>query len=160
MVDFVPVGSDERQFCSPGYDLPVGSLMRTMYGTYPEYHTSLDDLSLITPQALGETLWAYDAIIAALEANETLVGTVLHGEPQLGRRGLYPSTGGPSGALGAGRQQDMMLLLNFCDGRRDLLAAAEPAGGRWRSSSRPPACCASTTCCGRSRRRADQPTAV
>jgi len=128
VLDFVAVGSDERQFCSPGYNLPVGSLMRTMYGNYPEYHTSLDDLSLITPQALGETLRAYDAIVAALEANETLVGTVLYGEPQLGRRGLYPSTGGPSAALSAGRQQDIMFLLNFCDGNADLLAAAQASG--------------------------------
>jgi len=128
VLDFVAVGSDERQFCSPGYDLPVGSLMRTMYGIYPEYHTSLDDLSFITPRALGETLGAYVKIIDALEANETLIGTVLFGEPQLGRRALYPSTGGPSAALGAGRQRDMMFLLNFCDGTRDLLAAAEASG--------------------------------
>ena len=128
VLDFEPVGSDERQFCSPGYDLPVGSLMRTMYGTYPEYHTSLDDLSLITPDALAGTLDAYLRIVDALEANETLVGTVLYGEPQLGRRGLYPSTGGPSAALSAGRQRDMMLLLSFCDGRADLLAAAQRSG--------------------------------
>jgi aminopeptidase-like protein len=128
VLDFEPVGSDERQFCSPGYDLPVGSLMRTMYGVYPEYHTSLDDLSFITPRALGETLDAYVRIVDALEANETLIGTVLFGEPQLGRRGLYPSTGGPSAALSAGRQRDMMFLLSFCDGRRDLLAAAEASG--------------------------------
>jgi len=128
VVDFVPVGSDERQFCSPGFDLPVGSLMRSMYGTYPEYHTSLDDLSLITPQALGESLRAYVRIIDALEANETLVGTVLYGEPQLGRRGLYPRTGGPSDALSAGRQRDMMFLLSFCDGSADLLAAAQASG--------------------------------
>lgn len=128
VLDFVAVGSDERQFCSPGYDLPVGSLMRTMYGTYPEYHTSLDDLDLITPEALGETLGAYLRIVDVLEANETLIGTVLYGEPQLGRRGLYPATGGPSAALTAGRQQDIMFLLNFCDGTADLLAAAEASG--------------------------------
>lgn len=128
VLDFVAVGSDERQFCSPGYDLPVGSLMRTMYGTYPEYHTSLDDLAFITARALGESLDMYAAIVEALEANETLVGTVLFGEPQLGRRGLYPATGGPSAALAAGRQQDIMFLLNFCDGRRDLLAAARASG--------------------------------
>ena len=128
VLDFVPVGSDERQFCSPGFDLPVGSLMRTMYGVYPEYHTSLDNLSLITSQALGESLSAYVRIVDALEANETLVGTVLHGEPQLGRRGLYPRTGGPSDALSAGRQRDMMFLLNFCDGSADLLAAAQASG--------------------------------
>ncbi|MEJ7824191.1 MAG: DUF4910 domain-containing protein [Solirubrobacteraceae bacterium] len=128
VLDFEPVGSDERQFCSPGYDLPVGSLMRSMYGTYPEYHTSLDDLSLITPRALGESLDAYARIVEALEANDTLTGTVLYGEPQLGRRGLYPSTGGRSDALSAGRQRDMMLLLNRCDGSVDLLEIARRSG--------------------------------
>ena len=128
VLGFVPVGSDERQFCSPGFNLPVGSLMRTMYGVYPEYHTSRDDLSLITAGALGESLRAYEQIVDAIEANETLVGTVLHGEPQLGRRGLYPKTGGPSDALAAGRQQDVMYLLSFCDGSADLLAAAEASG--------------------------------
>lgn len=128
VLDFVPWGSDERQFCSPGYDLPVGSLMRTMYGVYPEYHTSLDDLSFITPEALAGTLEAYLAIVDALEANETLVGTVLHGEPQLGRRDLYPAMGGPSSGLGAGDLQDALRLLNACDGTVDLLGIAERTG--------------------------------
>ncbi len=126
--DFVPLGSDERQYCSPGYDLPVGSLMRSTYDSFPEYHTSLDDLSLITAEALGETLTLYTRIAATLEANETLVNTAPHGEPQLGRRGLYPTTGGAGEAYSENRLADTMWLLNLCDGDSDLLAVAERCG--------------------------------
>jgi aminopeptidase-like protein len=126
ILDFFPTGSDERQFCSPGFDLPVGSLMRSMYTTYPEYHTSLDDLSFVTPEGLGGSLDMYRAIVAALEANETLAATHPYGEPQLGKRGLYPSMGGPRSVEQA--VADMMWLLNLCDGTSDLLAVAERAG--------------------------------
>jgi aminopeptidase-like protein len=124
--DFFATGSDERQYCSPGFDLPVGSLMRSMYGTYPEYHTSLDDLTLITPQALGESLELYYRIVEALEANETFEATAPWGEPNLGSRGLYPTTGGA--AHREQRLADMMHVLNFCDGGPDLLAVADRAG--------------------------------
>lgn len=127
VLDFFPTGSDERQFCSPGFDLPVGSLMRSMYGTYPEYHTSLDDLDFITPGALAGSLQAYHRILAALEANETLVGTVLFGEPQLSRRGLYPTSGGGPEAKEQRRLQDMLRLLSACDGSVDLLGVADAA---------------------------------
>jgi aminopeptidase-like protein len=126
VVDFFPTGSDERQFCSPGFNLAVGSLMRTMYGRYPEYHTSLDDLSFVTPEALAGTLEVYLAIVDALEANETLATTVPYCEPQLGKRGLYPTLGGPR-EIEQG-VSDMMWLLNLCDGTTDLLAVAERAG--------------------------------
>ncbi len=126
VLDFFPTGSDERQFCSPGFDLPVGSLMRSMYGTYPEYHTSLDDLSFVTPEALGGSLEMYRALVAALEANRTLAATHPYGEPQLGKRSLYPSLGGPRSV--EQEVTDMMWLLNLCDGTRDLLAVAERAG--------------------------------
>jgi aminopeptidase-like protein len=123
LVGFFPSGSDERQYCSPGFDLPVGSLMRTMYGCYPEYHTSLDNLKLITPQALAGSLQAYWRVVEALEANEVLVNTQPYCEPQLSKRGLYPTTGG---GLGDERRlQDTMLVLNWCDGERDLLDVAE-----------------------------------
>lgn len=142
VLDFFPTGSDERQYCSPGFDLPVGSLMRSPYGTYPEYHTSLDDLSLITPEALEGTLEMYELIVEALEAAETLVSTAPFGEPQLGRRGLYPSTGGSTTIYGKGegvggaagesvppeeRLKDILQVLNLCDGTRDLLAVADRA---------------------------------
>ena len=136
VVEFVPTGSDERQYCSPGFDLPVGSLMRTMYGHYPEYHTSLDDLELVTPDALAGSLRMYSRLVDSLEANLVLVNTQPYGEPQLSKRGLYPTTGG--GLFDQRRLQDMMLLLNWCDGKRDLLDVAE-RGGRpiwelWRTA--------------------------
>ncbi|MBV9818701.1 MAG: DUF4910 domain-containing protein [Solirubrobacterales bacterium] len=125
-LDFYPPRSDERQYCSPGFDLPVGCLSRVDFDRWPEYHTSLDDLAHVTPEALGESLRACRRLIDALEVNERFAVTVAHGEPQLGRRGLYPTLGG---GMHAARQRDQlrdqMFLLNFCDGRPDLLAAAE-----------------------------------
>ncbi len=123
---FLPWGSDERQYCSPGFDLPVGSLMRTMYHRFPEYHTSLDDLEFVTPEALGGSLAMYAAVLEALEANEVLEATLPHGEPQLSPRGLYPTTGG--GLSGQRKLQNTLCVLNFCDGGVDLLAVAERTG--------------------------------
>jgi aminopeptidase-like protein/aminoglycoside N3'-acetyltransferase len=129
VVDFYPPSSDERQYCSPGYDLPVGCLMRAPFGSWPEYHTSLDDLSFVTPQGLGEALGATQRLVEILEANERFAVTVSHGEPQLGRRGLYPTVGGGWRAGDAETDlDDLKVLLNFCDGTRDLLAAAERTG--------------------------------
>ncbi len=126
VLPFVPWGSDERQWCSPGFDLPVGSLMRSMYGAYPEYHTSLDDLEFITVSALEESLVLYRAMVEAVEANQVLVNTCPNGEPQLSSRGLYPTTGG--GLAGQRALQNTLSVLNWCDGTRDLLAVAEHAG--------------------------------
>jgi aminopeptidase-like protein len=123
--DFYPLGADERQFCSPGFDLPVGSLMRTPYWEYPEYHTSLDDLELVTPEALGESLELYARLVDALEANETFTNQMPYCEPQLGPRGLYPTAGGRTHR--EQRVHDTLLVLNFCDGGPDLLAVAERA---------------------------------
>ncbi len=117
-------GSDERQYCSPGVDLPVASVMRSKYREYAEYHTSLDDLSLITPRGLAGTVRLYQRIIQALEANRTWKTTCL-GEPQLGRRGLYPSTS-TKGTFDAVALQ--MNLLAYCDGAHDLIAIAERIG--------------------------------
>jgi aminopeptidase-like protein len=125
ILDFVPSGSDERQYCSPGFDLPVGSLMRSMYGTYPEYHTSLDDLTLVTPAALEQSLGMYASIVETLESNETLAATMPYCEPQLSARGLYPRVGG--GLAGDQRVHDTNWLLNLCDGSGDLLAVASRA---------------------------------
>jgi aminopeptidase-like protein len=82
-------GSDERQYCSPGIDLPIGSLMRTMYGRYPQYHSSADDKSLMSFSAMAESVAAYEAIARTLEANRRYHTCLTGGEPQLGRRGLY-----------------------------------------------------------------------
>lgn len=125
ILDFFPSGSDERQYCSPGFDLPVGSIMRTMYGTYPEYHTSLDDLEFVTPDGLAGGLQIYLRAVQALEVNQTYQGTVLHGEPQLGSRGMYPSVGAAKTRVQ--RLQDMMWILNLADGTLDLLSIAERA---------------------------------
>ena len=126
VLGFAPIGSDERQYCSPGFNLPVGSLTRSMYGRYPEYHTSLDDLDFITPGGLGASLRAYWRFVEALEANEVLVNTQPFCEPQLSSRGLYPTIGGGLGA--EQRLHDTMTVLNWCDGERDLLEVAERSG--------------------------------
>ncbi len=123
---FVPFGYDERQYCSPGFDLAVGSLTRTPWGRYPEYHTSADDLSFITPAALAGSLRAYLAVMELLEANRRYRNLAPKGEPQLGRRGLYRSLGGET----HGRERELALLwvLNQSDGGPDLLAIAERSG--------------------------------
>lgn len=125
-LDFFPWGSDERQYGSPGFDLPVGSLMRTMYTRYPEYHTSLDDKSQISFAALRESVALYLRVILANEANARYVGTVAHGEPMLGARGLYPSlsTRKTSPQL----LDRMMWIVNFSDGKHDLCAIADKIG--------------------------------
>jgi aminopeptidase-like protein len=122
---FVPFGYDERQFCSPGFNLPVGSLTRTPYGRYPEYHTSADDLSFVTPAALEGSLRTYLAVIDLLEGNRRYINLNPKCEPQLGRRGLYRAIGGDD----AGRSKELALLwvLNLSEGRLDLLAIAERA---------------------------------
>jgi aminopeptidase-like protein len=124
--DFVPFGYDERQYCSPGVDLPVGVLTRTPWGRYPEYHTSADDLSFIAVDRLAESLDVYLSVIDLLEDNRTYLNLAPVGEPQLGRRGLYGSLGGAT----EGREQELALLwvLNQSDGRHSLLDIAERSG--------------------------------
>jgi aminopeptidase-like protein len=126
LLDFFPWGSDERQYCSPGFDLPVGSLMRTMYTRYPEYHTSLDDKSFISFEALRESVALYLKVILGNEANRRYRTTVAHGEPMLGPRGLYPSL---STRKTSPQYVDrMMWIINFSDGRHDLCAIADKIG--------------------------------
>ncbi len=124
--DFSPYGYDERQFCSPGFDLPVGCLMRTPWGTYPEYHTSADDLDFVRPDRLADSLEMCLSVVEVLEGNGRYRNLSPYGEPQLGRRGLYDSIGGrvsPEDGLLA-----VLWVLNLSDGENDLLAIADRAG--------------------------------
>src|SRR4029077_14343912 len=91
--DFSPYGYDERQFCSPGFDLAVGSLTSTPWGRSPEYHTSADDLSLVPPQSLPASLSPYLSVVSVLEENKYFVNQNPKCAPQLGRRGLYRTMG-------------------------------------------------------------------
>jgi aminopeptidase-like protein len=115
-------GSDERQYCAPGIDLPIASIMRTKYGQYPEYHTSLDDLeSVVTPNGLDGGYWALRRAIEAVEKNKKYHVTVLC-EPQMGKRGLYPTL---STKKSGEEVRLMMDLISLCDGKRFLLEVAE-----------------------------------
>jgi aminopeptidase-like protein len=124
--DFVPFGYDERQYSSPGFDLAVGSLTRTPYGRYPEYHTSADNLELVRPEALAGSLATYLRVVGVLEGNRRYLNLNPKCEPQLGRRGLYRTIGGDD----AGRSRELALLwvLNLSDGRHGLLDIAERSG--------------------------------
>ncbi|MFF5210346.1 DUF4910 domain-containing protein [Streptosporangium sp. NPDC000396] len=123
IVDFSPYGYDERQFCSPGFNLAVGSLTRTPYAGYPEYHTSADNPDFVSPEAMADTLETCWEITQVLERNRRYVNLSPYGEPQLGRRGLYGSLGGRSDTKQA--QMAMLWVLNLSDGEHSLLDIAE-----------------------------------
>jgi aminopeptidase-like protein len=122
ILEFSPYGYDERQYCSPGFNLPVGCLMRSVWETFPEYHTSADNLDFIRPAQLAKSLRACVAICDVLENNRSYRSESPWCEPQLGRRGLYRSMGDE-----AGRQEMMARLwvLNLSDGTHSLLDIAE-----------------------------------
>ena len=126
IIEFSPYGYDERQFCSPGIDLAVGSLTRTPYGRYPEYHTSADDLGLIRPEYLAGSFQTYLAVFNVLENNQNYVNLNPKCEPQLGRRGLYRQLGGNVANNDA--ELAMLWVLNLSDGDHALLDIAERAG--------------------------------
>jgi aminopeptidase-like protein len=123
---FSPWGYDERQFNSPGFRLPVGLLSRAPHGTYPEYHTSADDLSFIDPASLAASAALLRAIVGIVEADRTLRNLRPHAEPQLGRYGLYESTGGATGRPPDGMA--MLWVLNQADGTRTLVDIARRSG--------------------------------
>lgn len=120
---FAPTGYDERQFCSPGFDLPMGCLMRSPGGGFPEYHTSADNPSLVTPQALADSLGLLRTIVDMIEHDQTLRNVMPFGEPQLGRRGLY------DGERAAGLDRMAVLwTLNLSDGAHSLFDIAQHSG--------------------------------
>jgi aminopeptidase-like protein len=121
--DFTPYGYDERQYCSPGFDLAVGSLTRTPHGEYPEYHTSADTPELVRADRLADSLRRYLEVLEVLEGNLTYVNLSPKCEPQLGKRGLYGSVGGRSHAVAT--QMALLWVLSLCDGGRPLLEVAE-----------------------------------
>jgi aminopeptidase-like protein len=124
--DFVPYGYDERQYCSPGFDLPVGCLTRTPNGKYPEYHTSADDLAFVRPLDLERSLAMCLQVLDVLEGNDTYRTLNPKCEPQLGRRGLYSHIGGK--AQGALDELSMLWVLNQSDGSHSLLDIALRSG--------------------------------
>lgn len=121
---FLDRGSDERQYCSPGVDLPVASLMRSKYGTYPEYHTSLDDLSFVTPSGLQGGLDMMTTAIRILEGNRVW-RSKFPCEAQLGPRGLYPTISTPTSGYAV---RDMMNVLAYLDGTNDAIQVAAICG--------------------------------
>jgi aminopeptidase-like protein len=128
VLPFIPYGYDERQYCSPGFDLPVGCLMRSPNGTFPEYHTSADNLDFVRPEALADSLRVLRRIIGIIEQDAVWRSTCPYGEPQLGRRGLYAPIGGER-STGAGYDQMTLLwVLNLADGRHSLFDMAERSG--------------------------------
>jgi aminopeptidase-like protein len=125
VLQFNPWGYDERQFCSPGIDLPIGRLTRRPNGEFPEYHTSADDISFVTPDALGDAWLACLRILEAIERNRRFVNLSPKGEPQLGRRGLYRSTGGHQDI--PDRQLALLWVLNQSDGDSSILDISRKA---------------------------------
>jgi|TARA_Y100000310_G_scaffold203455_1_gene203680 aminopeptidase-like protein len=123
VIDFFPRGSDERQYCSPGFNLPVGSLMRTMYGKYAEYHTSADNKDYVSFSAMEESVLKYLEIIEVLEKNEKYINIMPFCEPQLGKRDLHST-------LGSQKSTDDFVkaikwILNLSDGNNDLISISE-----------------------------------
>lgn len=127
--DFIPFGYDERQYCSPGFNLPVGCFMRTPHGRYPEYHTSADNMDFVRPEFLEESLMKYSSVLDILENNMRYLNQNPKCEPQLGRRGLYGGIGGQKD----GRSKEMALLwvLNLSDGDHTLLDISERSNIRF-----------------------------
>jgi aminopeptidase-like protein len=125
VLDFSPYGYDERQFCSPGFDLPVGRLTRSPHGAYPEYHTSADAPGLLRAEALAESLCALGTVFNRMDANPRYRSTQPFGEPRLGARGLFRTTGGTDPD---DFEHAMLWLLNMADGQHGL-ADTQAASG-------------------------------
>jgi aminopeptidase-like protein len=125
ILEFEPYGYDERQYGSPGFDLPVGCLMRSPHGRYPQYHTSADDMNFVEPQYLEDSFMKGLSILQVLDGNRTYLNLNPKCEPQLGRRGLYPAAGGAADEDAA--RMALLWVLNLSDGDHSLLDIAERA---------------------------------
>lgn len=126
LVDFSPYGYDERQFCSPGFNLPVGSLQRSTWGTFPEYHTSADNLDFISAKSLAHSYAVLGSAIGIVESNRRFLNLKPKGEPQLGRYGLYAGiSGDPEGPR---KTMSLLWVLNLSDGNHSLLDIARRSG--------------------------------
>lgn len=126
VIDFFPYGYDERQYCSPAFNLPIGCLMRTPHGRYPEYHTSADNLEFVQPSYLADSFAKALSALHIVENNKTYRNLNPKCEPQLGRRGLYEMIGGQQGARS--REMAMLWVLNLADGSHTLLDIADRSG--------------------------------
>jgi len=126
VIDFSPYGNDERQFCSPGIDLPVGAITRSGHDRSVRHHTSADDLDSIDPRALADTVQTCLTIVGALEDDANLVSLSPKGEPQLGRRGLYRAFGGRTEQ--AALESALLWVMNLADGQHTVLDVAERSG--------------------------------
>ncbi len=148
IIDFFPYGYDERQYCSPGFNLPVGMFQRSQFGTFPQYHTSADNLDFIRPEHLAASFNMIAAAIEIIEHDRRYINLSPKCEPQLGRRGLYGAIGGDKDA--AAKNMAMLWVLNLSDGEHSLLDIAEraalpfaidtrhrkAAGGAWAAGAR------------------------
>ena len=126
LTDFIPYGYDERQYGSPGFNLPIGCFMRRANGRYPEYHLSADNLDFVKPASLVRSLEVVHSVIEVLESNRRYLNTTPYCEPQLGKRGLYRPIGGTVTGLSA--EMALLWVLNLSDGEHTLLQIAERAG--------------------------------
>lgn len=126
VIDFFPYGYDERQYCSPGFSLPVGCFMRSQHGTFSEYHTSADDLAFVRAQSLEDSLAKVAEGLEILERNRCLLNRNPKCEPRLGKYGLFGSAGGAR--TGVFDEMSLLWVLNFSDGGHDLLSIAERSG--------------------------------
>ncbi|MGL5804057.1 MAG: DUF4910 domain-containing protein [Xenococcaceae cyanobacterium] len=124
--EFSPYGYDERQYCSPGFNLPIGSLTRTPFGRYPEYHTNADNLDFVKPASLADSLDKYLKIINILEKNHKYLNTSPFCEPQLGKRGLYGTFGGTQDKKT--KEMATLWVLNLSDGNHSLWDIADRSG--------------------------------
>jgi aminopeptidase-like protein len=129
IVDFFPYGYDERQYCSPAFNLPVGCFMRTPHGQYPEYHTSADNLDFVQPQYLAGSFSLCLSAMSVLQKNQIFLNQSPKCEPQLGKRGLYRTVGGQTQEVS--NELALLWVLNLSDGTQSLLDIAERSGLRF-----------------------------